>query len=95
MQSYAGTYRSEMYGDVKVNVERGNLVVQFVPTASYIGDLRHWHFDTFRIEMRDPTLPEGMVTFVLDASGKVSEMRVDIPNPDFDFTELELKRVSG
>lgn len=95
LESYAGRYRSEMYGDVKVSVEGTRLVVRFVPTATYVADLTHWHFDTFRIEMRDPTLPKGMATFVLDATGKVSEMRIDIPNPDFDFTELELIRVTG
>lgn len=95
LQDYAGTYRSEMYGDVKVGVDGTTLVARFVPTATYIADLTHWHFDTFRIEMRDPTLPKGMATFVLDARGKVSEIRIDIPNPDFDFTELELKRIGG
>jgi hypothetical protein len=32
------------------------------------------------------------VTFTLDAHGKVAEMKIAVPNPDFDFTELEFKR---
>jgi len=90
---YAGTYRSTMYGDVTVRSERGTLVVRFLPTASYVADLSHWHYDTFRLTMRDPTLPPGFVTFVLDNAARPSEMKVDIPNPDFDFGELELKRI--
>lgn len=93
LSGYTGSYWSEMYGDVRVELERGKLVVRFVPTATYVADLTHWHYDTFEIEMRDPTLPTGMATFVLDAAGKPSELRIDIPNPDFDFTELELRRV--
>jgi hypothetical protein len=30
---------------------------------------------------------------VIDSQGRVSEMKIDVPNPDFDFTELEFKRV--
>ena len=82
-----------MYGNVKVELENGNLVARFLPTASFVGDLRHWHYDTFEIELRDPNLPKGTVNFILDASGKPAEMKVDIPNPEFDFTELELKRL--
>lgn len=26
-------------------------------------------------------------------NGKVDEMKIDVPDPDFDFTELEFKRV--
>ncbi len=91
--AYTGTYRSEMYGNVIVDMEKGALTVRFVPTETYVGDLTHWHYDTFRIELRDKTLPPGMVTFVIGASGKPTEMKVVIPNPDFDFSELELKRV--
>jgi CubicO group peptidase (beta-lactamase class C family) len=90
--SYTGTYRSQMYGDVIVDMEKGALTIRFVPTASYFGDLTHWQYDTFRVELRDKTLPPGTATFVLGASGKPVELRVVIPNPDFDFTELELKR---
>ena len=92
---YAGTYRSEMYGDVRVTEEKGRLVVYFVPTPSFIGDFTHWQYETFIINLRDHTLPSGKVTFVFDKNGKTSEMKVDIPNPDFDFTELELKRIDS
>jgi CubicO group peptidase (beta-lactamase class C family) len=93
IEQFIGTYGGPMYGNVKVELENGNLVARFQPTISFVGDLRHWHYDTFEIELRDPNLPKGMVSFILDASGKVAEMKVDIPNPDFDFTELELKRL--
>src|SRR5690606_20476669 len=43
---YAGTYRSELYGDAHVAVEDGRLVLQYAP--DYIADLEHWHHDTFR-----------------------------------------------
>lgn len=92
LDKYAGLYGDPMYGDVRVEVENGQLIARFLRTASFVGDLRHWHFDTWEIELRDPTLPTGFVTFRLNAQGAVDDMVIDIPNPDFDFTELELKR---
>ncbi|HEX6184792.1 MAG TPA: serine hydrolase [Pyrinomonadaceae bacterium] len=98
LSAYAGTYGGVMYGDAKVTEEQGRLVVRLLPSPAYVGDLEHWHFDTFRIKWRDSVVypyPRGWVTFVLDPQGKVSEMKIDVPNPDFDFKELEFKRATG
>jgi CubicO group peptidase (beta-lactamase class C family) len=95
LTGYVGTYSGQMYGDAKVEEENGKLVVQLVPSPNFIGDLEHWHFDTFRITWRNSIVypfPKGFVTFVLDPQGKVSEMKIDVPNPDFDFKELEFRR---
>lgn len=95
LSAYAGTYGGQMYGDAKVTEENGRLVVRLVPSPNYVGDLEHWHFDTFRIKWRESVIypyPRGWVTFQLDPQGKVSEMKLDVPNPDFDFKELEFKR---
>ena len=40
-----------------------------------------------------PSLKKGKCSFVIDSQGEVEEMRIDIPNPDFDFTELEFKKI--
>jgi hypothetical protein len=37
-------------------------------------------------------LPPGDVSFVINAQGKVEELRVFVENPDFDFTELKLMK---
>lgn len=95
LASYAGTYGGVMFGDAKVSEESGKLVVRFVPSPKFVGDLEHWHFDTFRIKWRDSIVypfTRGFVTFVIDNNGKVSEMKIDVPNQDFDFKELEFKR---
>jgi CubicO group peptidase (beta-lactamase class C family) len=95
LSTYAGTYGGQMYGDAKVTEENGRLVVRLLPSPAYVGDLEHWHFDTFRIKWRESVVypyPRGWVTFHLDHQGKVSEMKIDVPNPDFDFKELEFKR---
>lgn len=94
LPDYAGTYGGDLYGDVRVAVEDGKLVVRFVPTPSFVADLEHWQFDTFRVKWRTlkPYIPDGWATFVLDRTGKAAEVRIDCPNDDFDFKELELNR---
>ncbi len=95
LSAYAGTYSGEMFGDAKVTEEQGKLVLRFLPSPFFVGDLEHWHFDTFRVQWRDSIVypfPRGFVTFTLNAQGRVDEMKIDVPNPDFDFKELEFKR---
>ncbi|MDQ3745758.1 MAG: serine hydrolase [Acidobacteriota bacterium] len=95
LSSYAGTYTGAMYGDAQVTEENGHLVVRLLPAPDFVGDLEHWHFDTFRIKWRDRVVypfPRGFVTFTLDAQGRPDQLKIDVPNPDFDFKELELRR---
>ncbi|HEX8560399.1 MAG TPA: serine hydrolase [Pyrinomonadaceae bacterium] len=97
LAAYAGTYGGQMYGDARVTEENGRLVVRLLPSPNYVGDLEHWHFDTFRIKWRESVVypyPRGWVTFQLDPQAKVSEMKIDVPNPDFDFKELEFRRAA-
>lgn len=94
LADYAGTYGGPMYGDVTVTQENGGLVVRFLPAPAFVGDLTHWHYDVFRIHWRHafPWFGDGLVQFRLDDQGDVTDMRIDVPNDDFWFTELALKR---
>jgi len=94
LSEYCGTYTGDMYGDVKVVLDNKKLVVNFVHSNIFTGDLTHWQNDTFKIVLRNiVNLPYGKVYFTLDNKNKVSEMKIDIPNPDFDFTEIKLLKV--
>ncbi len=94
LEKYTGTYGGPMYGDATVSRENGKLVVRLLPNPDLTGDLRHWHFDTFEVAWRHrfPWFDKGTVQFVMDAMGNVVEMKMDVPNEDFWFTELELKK---
>ncbi len=94
LSSYVGTYSGQMYGDATITLKKEKLHIQFEPTKVFSGDLKHFQYDTFTLKLENtPSLPRGKVTFVLDATGKVEEMKVDIPNPDFDFKELKFLKV--
>ena len=94
LTEFAGTYSSPMYGEVEVKIEpSGELSIDFKPTALFKGKLGHWHLDTFKLNWTTQMmLPPGDVSFVINAQGKVEELRVFVENPDFDFTELKLMK---
>ncbi len=95
LEAYAGRYHSDLYGDIKVAHENARLKLTFLHTKSFNAELTHWHYDTFRIVWQDPVIPDGLLTFILDAQGNVAEMRLDQPNLlDVDFSELHpIRRV--
>jgi len=93
MEDYVGTYTDEYYGDCVLSLNNGKLEFIFSPTPLFQGSLEHWHFDTFRLSWSTKMmLPQGTAQFILDEEGNVTELKIDVPNPDFDFTELKFIR---
>jgi CubicO group peptidase (beta-lactamase class C family) len=70
---YAGTYADTMYGEATVRNEGSELVLQY---GTLVADLAHWQYDTFRATWRSRRVGKSYVTFTLDATGKVDEMRM-------------------
>lgn len=94
LAAYAGTYGGPMYGEARVTLEGGTLVVALLPNPDLVGELSHWHYDTFVITWRKkfPWFSSGKVQFVMDQDARITEMKIDVPNEDFWFTELEFKK---
>jgi CubicO group peptidase (beta-lactamase class C family) len=90
-EKYAGTYRDDLYGDMRVANEKDNMVVRY---GSLVGKLEHWHFDTFRATWSDRTFRKGMVTFRLNARGKVDEMQVALEGGDSVFSLRRKKQAA-
>jgi hypothetical protein len=67
------------------------------PAPNFVADLEHWHLDTWRIHWRGSVnynFPRGFVTFTIDKNGKTDQLKIDQPNNDFWFYELELHRAN-
>ncbi|MBE0595029.1 MAG: serine hydrolase [Gemmatimonadales bacterium] len=94
LDGYTGTFGGPLYGDATVTLEDGGLVLRLLPNPDLVGDLTHWHHDTFQVVWRHefPWFGRGWVQFVLDRTGRVVELRMDVPNEDFWFNELEFKK---
>lgn len=77
LDGYTGRYESAIYGDITVARENEGLVLRFGP--SFVADLEHWHYDTFRPRWREATSggPIPFVTFTLDAAGKVERLKIE------------------
>ena len=95
LSDYVGTYSDLMYGNVLISVANDTLQFEFEPTPLFRGTLEHWHFDTFRLHWgTQMMLPKGMAHFDLNMKGQVKSLDFDVPNPDFDFTELHFIKQS-
>ena len=89
IDAYTGSYTDAMYGNISINLDENQLHFRFDPTPLFQGHLEHWHFDTFRLHWdTQMMLPSGTAHFSLNSSGTVESLDIEVPNPDFDFTEL-------
>ncbi|MCK5942546.1 MAG: serine hydrolase [Planctomycetes bacterium] len=95
LDEYVGSYRDEIYGDATVSrTDDGALHVVLEPAAKRLyGTMRHWHDDTFRVDFPDRFLPFALVRFELDADSRVVAFHIDCPIADFDFGQLDFRRV--
>ncbi len=76
LDAYVGTYENEMYGKLLLSLEEGRLVLR--RHTAWVGDLEHWHYDTFLVRWRDPVMPENLVTFRLSPEGKAASLEAEL-----------------
>ena len=75
LKEYAGTYTDSLFGDVKVVLEGDHLVASY--GKALVGDLEHWHYDTFRAAWRDRQHGKAFMSFTLGTDGKPVELNVE------------------
>ena len=96
IESYAGTYEDQMYGDVSIDIEQGEqLIIRFLPNPDLVGYLTHFHYDVFEIRwLREfAWFDEGLVEFIVDpTTNRITKMKVDVPNEDLWFYELNFSK---
>ncbi|MDQ3173310.1 MAG: serine hydrolase, partial [Acidobacteriota bacterium] len=81
---YAGTYKNDLYGEVKVTHENGKLGVRFGP--AFNSGLEHWHYDTFRAKFVAAGVSYAFLTFALNAQGKIETLTLNLPGvADYPF----------
>lgn len=75
LDAYTGVYESDVYGELRIRLENGRLVLHYTP--EYVADLEHWHHDTFRGTWRRAGFGRTFVTFTLDRRGRVTKLELD------------------
>jgi CubicO group peptidase (beta-lactamase class C family) len=73
LERYAGIYADSFAGHADVHREGPGLVLRY---GSLVADLGHWQYDTFQAVWRQRRLGKSPVTFTLDDTGRVDEMKV-------------------
>ena len=71
---YAGTYSDPLFGEMEITLADGRLVLSY--SEEYVGDLEHWHYDTFRVIWRPAGFGSTFATFALDRRGEVDTLEV-------------------
>ncbi|NNE03203.1 MAG: serine hydrolase, partial [Eudoraea sp.] len=92
INEYAGKYADKMYGDILINkINDGELEISFSHTKIFRGKLKHWHFDTFKIDWHDIRVPDGFLTFNFNFKREIVGFSIDQENLlDVDFGELKI-----
>lgn len=93
--AFLGTYVDKMYGEATVKLAKGteDMYLTLEPTKGlFTGQLEHWHYNTFKVQFRDPFLTYGLVTFEQDEKGLVKGFKIDLPSNDFHFFNLDFKK---
>ena len=73
LSQYVGTYADSAYGPVRIAEGDGGLTIEW---GLRVGDLAHWHFDTFRVTWRVARRRTQLVTFTLGSQGTVETLVV-------------------
>lgn len=88
LEDYTGQYFDKLSGEAEVRLENGGLVFDYNPR--HVGDLQHWHYNTFRVIWRHPIFdmsPKSFLQFNLDEMGRVANLRVTFYDP-ITFTKV-------
>jgi len=92
-KQYEGLYKSDLYGNALVKVRGKKMSVQLLHTKMWEGSISNYNADTFIVEFKKvPSLPQGFIEFNVK-NNSVESFIIDVPNPDFDFTEFVFKKL--
>jgi len=70
------------------------MTVQLLHTKVWEGSISKYNADTFIVEFKKiHSLPQGFINFTVN-NGEVESFIIDVPNPDFDFTEFNFKKLT-
>ncbi len=97
LKNYTGIYKDKMYGNIQITLKDKTLYLHFIPTPFLDAKLTHWNYNSFEIHfdnnlMAIPT-QWGLANFELNEDGKVSGLKLTVPNYDFLFNELSFKKI--
>ncbi len=97
LTAYAGTYQSDIYGNITVAVENGQLRLNFAHSPELAATLKHWHYDVWEIDwdQEHAWFSFGTLKFNTNNNLEITGMDFDVPNDDIFFEELKPKKMQA
>ena len=95
LEKYAGVYKSNIYGEIKITNENDRLRMEFEHSSELSATLSHWHYDTWEIQwdQKHAWFSFGTVKFITDNNMEIKGLDFDVPNDDIFFEELKPYKV--
>ncbi len=93
LAAFAGTYSNPVYGPITVALQDGRLCLHLGAHPDIVGELEHWHYDTFLSRWNDVVFRTSLVPFILDGQGHVEELRFKVRPDWIDASEYAFRRV--
>ncbi|TMU54481.1 serine hydrolase domain-containing protein [Flagellimonas algicola] len=88
-QRYEGLYEDKVYGQAQVKMVNSDAILELLPSKDNLsGKLYYLDKLRFKIKFKDPFLPLGEVVFEIDENLNIIGFRLDVPNDDFNFDNL-------
>jgi len=96
LESFVGTYKDTYYGNATISIlgkgKKARLQLVLEPAKElFTATLEHWEGDSFVFNFNDEFLPRGFAKFEIK-DGIVTGFTIDLPNPDFHFSNLKFKK---
>lgn len=95
LDKFTGTYLSDIYGNITVTLDNGQLRLKMEHSPELAMTLKHFHYDVFEIvwDYEQAWFQFGTVKFNTDNYLKVTGIDFDVPNDDIFFEELKPKKI--
>ena len=93
LKDYTGLFAHPAYGELQVETRAGGLRLNFRDLG---GPLKHWHYDSFRVENPDSAAGGQMLSFITDEFGDIVGLQMAM-EPEADpirFTRQSEPRLS-
>ena len=74
LERFAGTYRSELYGNAEVTFEDDTLALSYGEEIE--AELQHWEDDTFKAVWSDPMIKAPLITFEVKDGKRVEKLKI-------------------
>ncbi|WP_299530012.1 serine hydrolase [Ulvibacterium sp.] len=97
LEAYSGVYKSDIYGEIKIDLINEKLRMQFEHTRELSATLEHWHYDVWEIkwDKKHAWFNFGTVRFKTDNNMSIKGLDFEVPNDDIFFEELKPYKIKG